>query len=376
MLKKRIGIVGGGQLGKMLTMEAKKLGFTVIILDPTRKSPASQISDYQLVADFKNEKAIQRLAELSDFITFEIELANADILNEISKKGIKVNPSAKTLNIIKDKLKQKQFLQINKIPVARFEEARSKEEIVEVAKKLGYPLLLKARFDAYDGRGNALIKNEKDIDDALNKLANRPLYTEEFIDFEKELAVVVARSIKGEIVTYPVVETIHKNNICHIVLAPAPIEDSIQKKARYLAAKVMKVLKGAGVFGIEMFLDKNGGVLINEIAPRVHNSGHFTIEGCVTSQFEQHIRAITGMPLGKTEMKSPAAVMINILGERQGKADVKGLEKALKIPNTSVHIYGKEETKIERKMGHITVIDQSLKNALKKARLARKYIYI
>jgi len=376
MLKKRIGIVGGGQLGKMLTMEAKKLGFTVIILDPTRKSPASQISDYQLVADFKNEKAIQRLAELSDFITFEIELANADILNEISKKGIKVNPSAKTLNIIKDKLKQKQFLQINKIPVARFEEARSKEEIVEVAKKLGYPLLLKARFDAYDGRGNVLIKNEKDIDDALNKLANRPLYTEEFINFEKELAVVVARSIKGEIVTYPVVETIHKNNICHIVLAPAPIEDSIQKKARYLAAKVMKVLKGAGVFGIEMFLDKNGGVLINEIAPRVHNSGHFTIEGCVTSQFEQHIRAITGMPLGKTEMKFPAAVMINILGERQGKADVKGLEKALKIPNTSVHIYGKEETKIERKMGHITVIDQSLKNALKKARLARKYIYI
>jgi 5-(carboxyamino)imidazole ribonucleotide synthase len=383
-MKNRIGIVGGGQLGRMLAFEAKKMGFHVTVLDPTPKSPAGQVADHQIVADYKDEKAIRELAKLSDFMTFEIELANADILDELSAKGLQINPSAKTLNIIKDKLKQKQFLKDAGLPVADFIDVEAygntpvqiRENIISAAKKFGYPILLKARFDAYDGRGNALIESEKDIEVGVKKLSGRLLYVEKFVPFTKELAIMVARNIKGEIATYPVVETIHKNNICHIVKVPAPVDEKIQKKAEEVAKKVMEQLKGAGVFGIEMFLTKKGEIIINEIAPRVHNSGHYTIEANVTSQFEQHIRAITGLPLGKTDLKTPAAVMINILGERRGNVALEGLDEALSIPNVAVHIYGKTETRPERKMGHITVVDKTLDAALEKAVKARKIISI
>ena len=402
-MKNRIGIVGGGQLGRMLAFEAKKMGFTVKVLDPTPKSPAGQVVDEQIVADFKDEPAIRKLAAVSDFLTFEIELANSQILDELAADGVEVNPSAKTLTIVKDKFKQKKFLAEAHIPLAKFKKVQTKEDIVKSAAVFGYPLLLKARFDSYDGRGNALIKSEKDIDKACEKLGfshsgklpkgahpesdsgvvtsappqnDGQFYIEQFVPFTKELAVMVARSTKGEIITYPVVETIHKNNICHTVFAPARVNNAIQSKAQNLARKVMRHLKGAGVFGIEMFLAKDGKVLVNEIAPRVHNSGHYTIEACTTSQFEQHIRAITGMPLGKTDMIVPAAVMVNILGDRKSPAEVSGLDKALEIPNTFVHIYGKAETKVERKMGHITAIDKTLDKAYKKAVSARKYIKI
>lgn len=375
-MKNKIGIIGGGQLGKMLTLEAKKMGFHVTVIDPTPRSPAGQVADEQIVAPYNDEKAIRALAEKSDFLTFEIELANAKILDELSKKGLQINPSAKTLEIIKDKLLQKIFLKKHGLPVADFIEVASNDDIKEAAKKFRYPLLLKARFDAYDGRGNALIKRKSDIEKGMEKLKGRLLYVEKFVPFVKELAIMVVRNTKGEIKTYPVVETVHKNNICHTVLAPAPIDKRIQTKARKLAEKVMQKLKGAGVFGIEMFLTKKAEVIINEIAPRVHNSGHYTIEGCVTSQFEQHIRAITGLPLGITEMVMSASVMVNILGNRQGVAEVSGMEKALSLPNVAVHIYGKIDTKLERKMGHITAIDKDLKSALRKARLARRYISI
>lgn len=401
-MKNRIGIVGGGQLGRMMAFDAKKLGFTVNIIDPTPNSPAGQVVDHQITASYNDEKAIRELAKISDYLTFEIELANATILDELSKKGLQINPSAKTLTIIKDKLEQKKILKKSDIPVADFAEVVStnnrhsgehsdsrisnekdagqasmtKKEIELIAKKFGYPILLKARFDAYDGRGNALIKNKSQIEEALHKLRGRKLYVEKFVPFIKELAIVVARSTRGEIATYPVVETIHRNNICHTVMAPAIVDKKIITKAKKLATKTMQQLKGAGVFGIEMFLMNNGNVLINEISPRVHNSGHYTVEACMTSQFEQHIRAITGLPLGKTEMILPASVMINILGTRTGNAEVTGLDKALKITNVFVHIYGKIETKLERKMGHITVIGKTITECLRKARMARKYLSI
>lgn len=399
-MKKRIGIVGGGQLGRMLTIPAKKLGFSVNIIDPTPNSPAGQIADHQITADFKDEKAIRQLGNISDYLTFEIELANSDILKKLEKKGVKINPTAGTLEIIRDKYKQKEFLKKAGIPIADFalvissdrerspedfstlsRNDKTKEEILKIAQKYGYPILLKARFDAYDGRGNALIKNENEIEKALDKLSGRKLYVEKFVPFIKELAVVAARSSKGEIVTYPVVETIHKNNILHDLLSPAPVDKKIVLKAKKLAVKTLQHLKGAGVFGIEMFLTRSTSsgqaqVLINEIAPRVHNSGHHTIEGNVTSQFEQHIRAITGMPLGSTTPTNPAAVMINILGERTGKAAPAGIEKAEKIPGVKVHIYGKLETKPERKMGHITVVGNSVEDCLRKAKKARSLITI
>ena len=373
---KRIGIVGGGQLGRMMTIPAKKLGFRVNIIDPTPNSPAGQIADHQIVADYKDEKAIRELGNISDFITFEIELANSDVLKELEKKGIKINPTAMTLEIIRDKLSQKKFLQSAGIPVADFAEVNTKKDIERAAEKFGYPILLKARFDAYDGRGNALIKNSSEINSAINKLHERKLYVEKFVPFVKELAIIAARSMNGEIVTYPVVETIHKNNILHYLLSPAPVDKKTTEKAKELASNVMINLKGAGVFGIEIFLTKDGEILINEIAPRVHNSGHHTIEANKTSQFEQHIRAITGMPLGSIKTKAPAGVMINILGERDGKAKPMGIEKAEKIPGVKVHIYGKLDTRPERKMGHITAIANSLDEALKNAKIARKLITI
>lgn len=371
-----IGIVGGGQLGRMMTFEAIKMGFNVFVIDPTPNSPAGQIATEQIVADYKDEKAIRRLSSMVDVLTFEIELANSDVLYDLQKSGVKVHPSPKTLDIIKDKLKQKQFFKKYKLPVSEFIEINNKDDIKKAIKKFKFPVLLKARFDAYDGRGNALIKNEKDIDKGLKKLEGRKLYVEKFVPFIKELAVMVARSTKGEIKVYPVVETIHRNNICHIVKIPAPVPDEASFKAKRLAVKTMRYLKGAGVFGIEMFYTNTKKVFINEIAPRVHNSGHYTIESSLTSQFEQHIRAISGLPLGSTELKVPASVMINILGKRNGKATVKGLNKVLNLQGVSVHIYGKNEVRPERKMGHITAVDESVEKAYKKAVRAGRYISI
>jgi len=380
-MKNRIGIVGGGQLGKMMTQEAKKMGFYVIILDPTPNSPAGQVADKQVVADYNDEKAIIFVAKNSDYLTFEIENTNGEFLDELERKvSCKINPSGKSWRLFQDKLAQKQLFRKYKLPTPKFMPVDNIQDLEKAIKKFKLPILLKARFDAFDGRGNALIKKKKDIEKAWEKLnpptRGRKLYVEEFILFDKELAVMVARSDKGEIVPYPVAETIQKNNICHYVLAPAQISDIAKKRAINLAIKTMKLLKGAGVFGIEMFKTKDDHVLINEIAPRVHNSGHYTIEACITSQFEQHIRAITGLPLGKTDMITPVAVMVNILGDRLGEAKVEGFHKALAIPNVAVHIYNKKDTKPERKMGHITVIDKDIKSAYKKAKLARKYINI
>jgi len=375
-MKNRIGIVGGGQLGRMLAFEAHKMGFRVTILEPTPQSPAGQVADQQIIANYSDQKALQELAAKSDFITYEIELENSDIFDGLVKTGSIIHPSIKTFKLINDKYLQKEFFKKAKIPVADFMAVENKEDILKAIKKFGYPILLKTRLFAYDGRGNALIKKASDIDKAINSLQGKGLYVEKYMPFIKELAVMVARSTKGEIATYQVVETIHKNNILHVVKAPAVINSQTSRKARNLAKKVMQHLKGAGVFGIEMFLIKSGKVLVNEIAPRVHNSGHYTIEACVTNQFAQHIRAISGLPLGKTDMLVGAAVMVNILGERAGSAEVSGIEKALRLSQTYVHIYGKKDTKMERKMGHITAVDKSLEKAYKKAKLARKFISI
>jgi len=376
-MKNRIGIIGGGQLGRMLAFAAKRMGFYVCILDPVPGSPAGQVSDRQIIAGYNDEEAIVKLAKQSDYLTFEVENANGQFFDRLVKKvSCKINPSGRSWRLFQDKLEQKLLLEKGHIPQPEFMPVNSLQDLKVAIKKLKLPLFLKARFDAYDGRGNVLIKKEKDIDWAWKRLKDKKLYAEEFIPFVKELAIMIGRGSRGEVVPYPVVETAQRNNICHFVLAPAQISPLAKKRATNVATLTLKLLEGAGVFGIEMFYTKNDLVLINEIAPRVHNSGHFTIEACATSQFEQHIRAITGMPLGKPDMIVPAAVMVNILGERTGEAKVFGLEKLLALPYTSVHIYGKRETRIERKMGHITVIGESLPEILKRAQLARKYITI
>lgn len=376
MEQKTIGIVGGGQLGRMLAQAAHKLGFKVIVLDPTPNSPAGQVADEQIAGSFKDKDKILELSKVSDFITFEIEGVNAEALEEIAKSGIPVNPSPQILKIVRDKFEQKVFLRNHDIPVADFALIETESDCVKQGEIFGYPYLLKTRFDAYDGRGNWVIKSEADIPKAFAKLSSKSsLYAEKFVPFEKELAVVSARDMFDAIKSFDVVETVHKNNICHIVRSPAQIPEDIKIKAKELGGKVLEALGGVGVFAVEMFLDTNSNILVNEIAPRVHNSGHHTIEAYSASQFESHIRAIAGLPLADIAPHSPA-VMINILGDREGTAEYKGGEGAKPIDGVHIHLYGKMETRKERKMGHITALGNTVEEAEEKALQARKHISI
>ena len=373
---KTIGIVGGGQLGKMLTDAAHKLGYKVIILESKNDCPAASVTDEQILGSFKDKDKILELANMCDVVTFEIESANVEALDELVASGKEVHPNPKTLKIIKDKFNQKVFLKENNIPVSDFLIINSLSDAEKVGESFGYPFLLKTRFDAYDGRGNFVIHNKEEIKDALIKFGDAPLYAEKFFHFVKELAVVSARGKDGTIVTFPVVETIHKNNICHIVRSPAQVEKSVSDSASELAQKVLNALEGVGVFAIEMFLSEKGEVVVNEIAPRVHNSGHLTIEAFDMSQFEAHVRAITGMPLVAPQELAKASVMVNILGGRDGKADLGGVEEAEMLGGVKVHIYGKLDTRKERKMGHITATGDTVEEAESKALEARSKVSI
>lgn len=376
MSVKTIGIVGGGQLGQMLTEAALPLGFKIIVVDPSDNCPAAQVGATQIQAHYTDASAISRLAKESDVVTIEFEHINTKILSELKETGKIVEPSPATVAMIQDKLSQNTFLRDANLPVAEFQQIDDLESGYKVLDEFGGKMLLKKRHESYDGKGNAVITSEDELTIAIEKFGRAKLYGEKFVDFSKELAVIIARDTKGNVRVYPAVETVHINNICHEVFAPAPISKGILANAEELGLKTAKHLNGAGVFAIEMFLGKNDELLINEIAPRVHNSGHLTIEANKTSQFEQHIRAISGMELGSVETKVPAAVMINILGERDGLAEPKGLEEVKKLGDVYVHIYGKAETRTGRKMGHITATADTLELAKQKAEKARSLITI
>lgn len=371
-----IGIVGGGQLGRMLTEAAMPMGFQVIVIDPGPNCPAKQVGAQQIVAPLHDKTALQQLAEKVDVITVEIEHVDAAFLQEIDREGTPVQPSPATIAMVQDKLAQKQFLSQANIPVAEFAEINDIQSAQRTFEKFEGHMLLKTRHGAYDGRGNMVIHTRSDIAAAFEQFQGQKLYAEKFVPFTKELAVMVARSTQGETAIYPVVETIQERNICIEVLVPAPIDSSAQRAAKQISLKVAEQLQGAGVFGIELFLTKEDRIIVNEIAPRVHNSGHYTIEACATSQFEQHIRAITGLPLGPTDLIVPAAVMINILGEHNGPTNISGLEEVLAMPDTAIHLYGKSPTKIDRKMGHITAYAETLTQARQQAEQARQRIGI
>ena len=355
VMSKTLGIIGGGQLGMMLTEAAQNLGdiSKIIVLDPTENCPAAKVGAQQIVADFKDEDAIKKLSELSDIITYEIESGNSDVLKKL-EENTEINPSPDTLRIIQDKLLQKQFLQKNEIAVAEFEKIENKEELNQMIDKMGLPLLLKTRRDAYDGRGNYKINSKSEIDDALDLFSGKTLMVEKFVKFEKEVSVIAARNTKGEISTYPVVENIHENNILRTTIAPGRVSEIVRKEAEKIAEKTMEVLHGAGVFGIEMFVTSDDEILINEIAPRVHNSGHHTLQSCNTSQFEQHLRAILGMDLGDSSIKTPT-IMYNILGPKTFQGEYNVLFK--KQDNIHLKMYGKLESKPQRKIGHVNVVD-------------------
>ncbi len=373
----RIAIVGGGQLGKMMTVAAKQLGFYVTVLDPTERSPASQVADRQVIAGFNDGEAIRSLATSADVIIYEFEHINTAALRALEAQGCLLFPSALTLEIIQDKLRQKKFLAEAGIPVPLFQGVNNIEGLQETAAVFGYPLMLKARSGGYDGKGNFLVKDAAACAGAFTALGAAELMVEQFVPFSCEVSVIVARGRHGEIRTYPLSENEHRENILRRSIIPARVSDGVRRKAQEVAAAVISLFEGVGVFGVEMFVTREGEVLVNEVAPRPHNSGHYTIEACVTSQFEQHIRATCGLPLGDTSLLQPA-VMVNLLGEKghYGPAVLEGCAGALALPGVHLHFYGKHKTVPQRKMGHFTVTADTLEKALAIAAEAEKYLRV
>lgn len=377
----KIGVVGGGQLGMMLTEAAHPLGFQVTVVDPTPGCPATKAGAEQIVGGLKDADAIRQLAEQTDVVTWEIEHIGTDALVELANEGFNIQPSPSTLVVIQDKYAQKQMLTRAGLPIAPFlplnrceTEAEKERHIAETVQMLGGAVILKTRRGGYDGRGNLVFDGDvAKIDEVLNSDWDE-IYAERIVPFQKEIAVIAARDVKGNIETYQAVETVHKDNICHTVVCPPGIGSELICDAQEMAHETLSNLKGAGVFAIEMFATENG-IVINEIAPRVHNSGHLTIKANVTSQFEQHVRAITDMPLGSTRLRSPAAAMINILGRREEPLVRTGLEKVLALPDVYPHFYGKSSRRA-RKIGHITVLGSSVEEVLRIANQARQELSI
>jgi 5-(carboxyamino)imidazole ribonucleotide synthase len=372
-----VGIIGGGQLGKMIAHEAIRMSLKVIVLDPTEGCPASRIADEQIVANFKDENAIMRLAAKCDVLTYEIELANSAALKQLETKNYPVRPAPETLYMIQNKYRQKLFLKEHRIDVPDFELVRSEEHLYQLCKKFGLPIMLKACENSYDGRGNFLITSDSKVHEAFNYFPRIELMAEKFVSFSKEISIMVARNPSGQITSFPVAENIHKNSILDTSIVPARISHKVELKAKRMAEMTMQVLRGAGIFGIEMFVTRKGDVLVNEVAPRPHNSGHYSNEACSISQFEQHLRAILDLPLSKPELLCPA-VMVNILGNERssGSYVIEGLTKLFSVPGVKLYVYGKKTSKPGRKLGHITATGNTVKEALARAAKARNGLEI
>lgn len=375
MDSRTVGILGGGQLGRMLVEAANRFNVRTIILD-AENSPAKQISNSleHITGSFTNPEDIRKIAAKCDVLTVEIEHVDVPTLKQLQDDypKLKIYPSPETIGLIQDKYLQKEHLAKHKVQVVESiaVENPTSYELLKVGEKLGYPFMLKSRTFAYDGRGNFVVNNKASIDEALETLSGSKLYAEKWAPFVKELAVMIVRSVDGRVYAYPVVETIHKDNICHLCYCPARVADSVRLRAAILAENAVKSFPGAGIFGVEMFLLENGELLINEIAPRPHNSGHYTIDACVTSQFESHLRAILDLPMPKSftslATTTTNAIMLNLLGDNNEKnAELRICERALQTPGASVYLYGKE-SRPKRKVGHINIISSSMKDCQRK----------
>ncbi len=365
-LQKRIGIIGGGQLGKMMILDAKRLGYYIVTLDPSADCPSSSISDEMIVAAFDDLEAMRILAGKVDVITYEFEHIGVEALKTLVDEGHMVYPTPASLEVIQDKATQKDALKEAGLPVPAYTVVETIEDIYASGETLGYPMMLKACTGGYDGKGNALIKTRSDAEEAYKNLGSGAvkLMVEGFVPFVMEISVLACRGIDGKMVVYPVGENIHVNSILDTTIVPANISENCTSKAMTLAEGVLDVFHGVGMFCVEMFVTEDEQVLINEVAPRPHNSGHYTIEGCLASQFENHVRAITGLPLGDVSLRCPT-VMRNLLGEpgHQGMAVIEGMVEVYGMPRVHVHIYGKADTKPYRKMGHITAIGKTVDEA-------------
>ena len=350
-----VGVVGGGQLGRMLAEAAAPLGVSVVVLDPTPACPAATVAADQLVADFDDEAAIGELADRSDVLTFEIELADHAVLDRVREEtDTPVQPEPATLGMIHDKLVQKGALADAGIPVPPFRAVEDASDLRDALDDLGAPVMLKARTGGYDGRGNVPVESADEAQAAMDAVGG-PAMAEAFVDFAREVSVIAVRGA-DEVATFPVGENVHEAEILRETIVPARSADAVRDRAREVAMDVLGCLEGRGTFGIELFETADGEILVNEIAPRPHNSGHWTIEGAVSSQFDQHVRAVLGWPLGSTALRCPT-VSTNLLGEVENPAPVglKNVDRILETPAVHLHWYGKREVRPLRKMGHVTV---------------------
>lgn len=360
-----LGIIGGGQLARMTAMAALRLGYRSIVLERSADCPAVATAEC-LVGDWNSADDLFRLAERVDVLTLENEFVDAGLLARLEAAGHKLWPSSRSIALVQDKLVQKQTLQNAGIPVPSMRELGDVSQLEAVVAELGLPLVLKARRNGYDGKGNATIRTREDIPDAWNQLRGdqgNQLYVEEFYPFERELAVVITRSRDGGTVVYPVVETVQRDHVCNIVRAPALVGGDVAARAAEIALRSIEAVGAVGTFAVEMFLRNDGGIVVNELAPRVHNSGHYTIEACACSQFENHVRAVLGLPLGASHMVAPHAVMVNLLGKYQGSGVALGLDRALAVAGANLHLYGKTSSSAGRKMGHVTALGKTPEDA-------------
>ena len=364
---KRIGVIGGGQLAWMMGSPAQKMGIELVIQTPHSTDPAVNIADETILAAIDDPLATAKLASYCDVITFENEFINLEALMQLAEKGICFRPRLEALAPLLDKYEQRLYLEKIGIPQPHFTTWAGeigKEKIINSKlypqylsrNDLNFPLVVKARRNGYDGQGTFIIKNRDSLEQTWEKLGQNPVLLEEFIPFERELAVVAARGLTGEVVVYPVVETQQEEQVCCRVLVPAEISPEVVAEINAIANTILTSLEVVGIFGIELFLTTDGKVLVNEVSPRTHNSGHFTIDACETSQFENHLRAVAGLPLGNTALNCHGAVMVNLLGYETSQNDyIEKRQKLASLPETFVHWYGKTESRPGRKLGHVTV---------------------
>ncbi|MEK3889739.1 5-(carboxyamino)imidazole ribonucleotide synthase [Bacillus sp. FSL K6-3431] len=349
-----IGIIGGGQLGRMMTLSAKEAGFHVVVLEPAPDSPAGQIADEQIVAAYDDRIALAELAKKSDVITYEFENIDFGALDWLTKKAY-IPQGSELIKITQDRILEKQSLTDAGVEVAPYAVIRSVVDLEEKIKSIGLPSVLKTSRGGYDGKGQFVLKELADMEEAIKLLSHGPCVLEAWIPFNKEISVVMTRSVNGELSCFPIGENIHVNNILHETIVPARISVDVEKNVYLLATKIANHLNLVGTLAVELFLTEAGKLYVNELAPRPHNSGHYTIEACSISQFGQHIRAVCGWPLQDPTLLKPA-IMINVLGQH-----VDGVRKeVLKRPNWSIHFYGKKEAKHNRKMGHVTILTESV----------------
>ena len=352
---KRVGVIGGGQLAWMMGGAAKNLGIELVIQTPHTTDPAVAFASETILAPIDDATATAKLATRCDAITFENEFINLEALMPLQEKGICFRPRLEALAPLLDKYHQRCYLRDLGLPVPKF--VALEENTQAAIDQFLFPLVLKARRHGYDGQGTFTIENRETFEATLEKLGENPVLLEEFVPFERELAVIAARSVAGEVVVYPVVETQQEEQVCRRVIVPSELDSSVMSAIEAIAHTLLNSLQVVGLFGIELFLTSDGKILVNEIAPRTHNSGHFTIDACHTSQFEQHLRAVCDLPLGNPALHCGAAVMVNLLGYEHSHSDYLTKRQQLtQLPNARVHWYGKTESRPGRKLGHVTLL--------------------